>query len=713
MKFSDIYYTPGPEPVFCYRSGPAVYEERFFRGALVACGWNTAGYPLDTLSLPQNHTRIDFSEYSMPQSFSVTACGICLDFGWKFEGFEKTEEENGITGEIRLESALLPVKAYVRTVIDGTGAFTRSIGIENAGTEHIPLSRIVLMGGALETMRELNRFPGGDVSDIYTLGYFRGSGWGFEGSYAESPLTEGVHAIDCRFNRDRHRHPVLFIKNGVKGDIYEIQVGYSAGVRFAVDYDVSPGRDRTRLAFGAEVTGYAPLLVLRPGERFTLPDTHIAAVHGGLDDAVNAMNAHIRRSVLTMPEADASACLVGSGMGAEHDMLPDTTRGFMDQLALMGAEVFIIDAGWECPPEEPIDWGGCNGINRPDPERYPGDTFRGLRDYCRSKGMKFGLWVEIERIGRRSGVYAGRPEWRGTDRFGNRSGQFLDLTVPEAFDWAYSECARIIEEYGVELFRVDYNIGADEYNKFRDTDSCGIAECTALRHYAAVYELYRRLHERFPDVIFENCAGGGARTDLGMLKAFNHTWVSDWQKSPGSVFITNGMTLALPPERVDRLFAGMGCHEYGGLDLHMRNTMLTHMSLNVISPVAAAVNTDSMEFIRRSVKLYKDFIRPILPDCLVYHHTPEAYVKTDGGFSALEIASPDKSRGACAVFTVEKPANAEYRLYPKGIDPSLEYIVTLDNYRSSFKMSGFALMNDGIKIRIPSALSSELVLYEC
>ena len=129
--------------------------------------------------------------------------------------------------------------------------------------------------------------------------------------------------------------------------------------------------------------------------------------------------------------------------------------------------------------------------------------------------------------------------------------------------------------------------------------------------------------------------------------------------------------------------------------------------------LAAAVNTDSMEFIRRSVKLYKDFIRPILPDCLVYHHTPEAYVKTDGGFSALEIASPDKSRGACAVFTVEKPANAEYRLYPKGIDPSLEYIVTLDNYRSSFKISGFALMNDGIKIRIPSALSSELVLYEC
>ena len=34
--------------------------------------------------------------------------------------------------------------------------------------------------------------------------------------------------------------------------------------------------------------------------------------------AVNDMHAHVRRSVLNMPEADGSACLVGAGMGREH-----------------------------------------------------------------------------------------------------------------------------------------------------------------------------------------------------------------------------------------------------------------------------------------------------------------------------------------------------------------------------------------------------------
>jgi len=57
-------------------------------------------------------------------------------------------------------------------------------------------------------------------------------------------------------------------------------------------------------------------------------------------------------------------------------------------------------------------------------------------------------------------------------------------------------------------------------------------------------------------VIFENCAGGGGRTDIGMVKRFGHTDVTDWQIAPRSFTITNGMTMALPPEYVDRLLGG-------------------------------------------------------------------------------------------------------------------------------------------------------------
>ena len=222
--------------------------------------------------------------------------------------------------------------------------------------------------------------------------------------------------------------------------------------------------------------------------------------------------------------------------------------------------------------------------------------------------------------------------------------------------------------------------------------------------------MYESLKKKFPHVIFENCASGGARTDLGCMKAFHHTWVSDWQKAPRSVMITNGMTMALPPERVDRLVAGMGCHKVGSFDLHVRNTMLGHMTLNVIAPAGMTPNPIQMEFLQHSIGLYKDFIRPMLPTSKIFHHTPEAASNADGTLSILEIAAPDGTRGAMTVCTLVNAA-ADLSIVPRGIDAGRTYEVTLDNCRSTFTVSGYELLTQGVRVKIPTALSSELVLY--
>src|SRR5260370_2597215 len=60
----------------------------------------------------------------------------------------------------------------------------------------------------------------------------------------------------------------------------------------------------------------------------------------------------------------------------------------------LGIEVFVGDGGWSCDRN-------CNeglGDYRVDPVRFP----RGLEEFSefvRKRGMKFGLWVEIENIG--------------------------------------------------------------------------------------------------------------------------------------------------------------------------------------------------------------------------------------------------------------------------------------------------------------------------
>ena len=81
-SYRGVFYQPGPEPVFCYRTGLTVYEESFSGGALLSRGWNTAGYPLNVLSgLP---TRLNPASFAEPQAFRLDIDGEYCDWGLTF-----------------------------------------------------------------------------------------------------------------------------------------------------------------------------------------------------------------------------------------------------------------------------------------------------------------------------------------------------------------------------------------------------------------------------------------------------------------------------------------------------------------------------------------------------------------------------------------------------------------------------------------------------
>lgn len=701
--FFDIYYQPGENPVFSYRSGNMVYEETFYNGTLLASGWNGAGYPLNVLTnCPSRLNKNDFVE---PFSFNIELDGQSVDFGLEFVDFIVEKSDENIKSTLVLDSKIKPVRLKVHTLLDGTQMFTRYLEIENLSDKYINLSRLGIISGGIENIERDKMLPTDNVEDFYSLGYFEDDRWAREGEFRWHSLKAETTSVDTRFGRDRFRHPLYFTRNNVKGKIWSFQIGWSAGCRFSVDYNAHTAKSDTYLSFKAEITAHNPMYVISPKESFVSPEVHTGLTHGDFDDAVNEMHAHIRKSVFNDSTIDPSEDLIGCGMGAEHDMSVETSKKFIDQFSEMGGELFIIDADWECPPNREMEWGDFNGVNVPDPDRYP-DGITEIADYCHEKGMKFGLWVDIESIGRYCDISDKHPEWLACDIYGNRSQRFLDFTNPEVALWAENELARLIEECKMDLLRVDYNTSYRDYFGMSKRVA-ERTECISVAHFNAVMKMYMNLKKRFPHVIFENCAGGGGRTDLGFMKAFHHTWVSDNQCAPRSIVITNGMTMALPPERVDRLFAGMTCHEFGTLDLQMRNTMLTHMSLNVIAPATAEINDVQMEFVQHSVKLYKDFIRPFINKSKIYHHTPECK-----DVCIIELASDEKDKCAIGVFSLTGTGQNEITVKPKGIDISKQYKVTLDNERSSFEISGRELKHKGINVYIPSSLSSEFILVE-
>ncbi len=704
-NFFDIYYRNEKEHRFCYRSGDMVYEEVFSDGALISSGWNVSGYPLNVLK--NCPTYLNPKRYAEPFAFNLELDGQSVDFGLEFVDFKTNKDDSSVSSVLTLKSTIKPVVIKVHTLLDGSQMLSRRLEIENISEAPLALSRLSLISGGVESLNDDALDYAEDINDIYSIGYFENDAWGNEGQFKWKKLTPDCHSIDGRFFRDRFRHPLVFIKNNLLGKIWFSQIGFSGGYRFTVDYHARPDKCNTHLSFKAELTGHNPLYILKPKSVFATPAVHMGLVHGDLDDAVNEMHSHIRKSVLNTPEADGAEALINCGMGAEHDMSVEESKAFIDQFALMGGEIFTIDAGWECPPDEQMEWPNYNGTNIPDENRYP-NGIKELCDYAHSKGLKFGLWVDIESVGKHCKINEEHPEWRTVNALGERSAKFLDMSISEVSKWTESELARIIEEYELDLLRVDHNVDFTEYFGMRDT-GYGIPECVCIKHNEAVYKMYENLKKRFPDVIFENCAGGGGRTDLGMMKSFNHTWVSDWQKMPRSIAITNGMTMALPPERVDRLFAGMGCHTIGSIDAHLRNTMLGHISLNVISPANAKINEKQMDFIRHSTNIYKEFIRPFLAESKIYHHTPDLR-KSD--YSVLEISAPDKSKSAITVITLCSAKRSSITVKPRGIDISKEYRVTLDNDGSVFTFKGNSLKQNGIEIHLNSSLSSELILIE-
>ncbi len=702
-SFFDVYYNESKK-TFCYRSKDMVYEECFEKGALITCGWNASAYPLDVLT--NFPSRLDTRRYTEPFAFNLEIDGQNVAFDSELVSFRKDEMNDSLLCKITLRSNIKPLEITVCTLLDGTQMLSRWLELKNLSDKPLCVNKLALISGGFEDMDTDHLKGTTDKTKLYSIGYFDDDSWAREGQFIWRDLNPDTTSVDGRFLRDRFRHPLIFLKNNVLGHTWFCQLGYSGGYRFTVDYNAKPYKDETHLSFKAEITGHSPMLVLKPLEEFTTPKVHIGIVHGDLDCAINEMHAHTRKSVLNNIYADPSPALINCGMGAEHNMDIKGSKAFIDQFAELGGEIFTIDAGWVCPPGAETEWGNYNGLNIPDKERYP-DEIKEICDYAHEKGLKFGLWMDIESIGRKCPLFDKKPDFRSENVFGVKNPKLIDMSIPEVSKWAENELSRIIEEYKLDLLRVDHNVDYTEYFSMRDT-GCGIKECVTLRHNKAVYDMYSRLKEKYPHVIFENCAGGGGRTDLGMMENFNHTWVSDNQKMPYSTAITNGMTMALPPERVDRLFAGMGCHTIGSLKAHMRNTMLGHISLNVISPDGAKAGSHALAFIKHSTDIYKKFIRPFLSEAIIYHHTPELY---DNDVCVLEIGSPDKTKGAITVFAMCSTDTQNVLVKPKGIDKSKSYNVTLDNDGCTFAVSGYEL-SKGIEINLNSAMDSELVLYE-
>ena len=170
--------------------------------------------------------------------------------------------------------------------------------------------------------------------------------------------------------------------------------------------------------------------------------------------------------------------------------------------------------------------------------------------------------------------------------------------------------------------------------------------------------------------------------------------------------------MSLPPEILLRTFGTeVGEIELDGdIDAQLRMVCLCRPILRGIAPSVDELTPFLHARILHHLMLYREFIRPLLLDGRVFHHTPFQPLAAHTPWCVLEYADARGTHAVSGIFRTTDSDVTVYRFLPRGLDRARHYTVTLDNSGQTYQAEGHALMQDGILIRLERSLSSEMVL---
>lgn len=696
---TDILFREAPTPAVRFTSGRNLYVETLFEDRWVGSWWNATGH----IEFPGIGSTGDVFHGSTEDAFHVGIGGKALSKGWTWvSASELPKTDRGARHfVVALSNATALVDVRLHTLLDGTPVLTRWLEIENRSEDSVALTSVYPWTGALW------RADGRLGEQTFTLGHFTECDWACEGWFDWRPIPEprAIPGNRTRITCDKgqgHDDPFFVVRNELKGEYFIGHLAWSANWQMDFERRADPSSASASLVFRIGPWASSPQRVIAPGEAITTPAVHLGHVAGDLDQAVQAMHDHIRRYVLPprRPERSFRVQLLVPGDQGYHvgDAFNEANiEKSIDLAAELGVEVFTLDACWW---DVPGDW-------YPSEARFPSGLDR-VRRYIRGKGMLFGLYVEAEggrgQIGK-SRLGREHPDWVGPMGV-------LNLTKPEVADWMEAEICRIIEHYQPDLYRLDYNplftYGGPE------TDRDGFRESNYWRYYEAFYGIYERVQRRYPDVILQQCAAGGARNDLGTAGHFHETYLTDGLWMPHVLRAYSGQTLALPPEA---LVVAIGAPGWKGpLETYLRCIFSLSTPLLAFGPAPSVeeLSPPARKAYLRYAGLYKQVIRPLLPDCRMFHHAPVSARGgvTSSGWFAVEFASPDRSRAWATVVRMGDSESDTFHLVPRGLDPSRTYRVTFDSLDASAEIAGLQLAQEGLRVRLEAALSSELLLFD-
>jgi alpha-galactosidase len=457
---------------------------------------------------------------------------------------------------------------------------------------------------------------------------------------------------------------------------------------------------------------------LAPGEALVSPRAFVAPYRGGVDDGVHELHRYLRAHVMP-PPPDAAFPWVCYNTWYQWSIALEQ-ESLKKEAALaagLGIECFYLDAGWWEGSVAQGSFGKGLGSWVENRRKFPAGI-AAFADYVRGLGMKFGLWVEPERVdgslldqgadplreiwlARRDGQPRSRPD--GTHQ--------LCLGCPEAVAWIERKLAFLIREYRVDWLKWDHNF----YLPCNRADHGHQAGDGGFAHIQGLYGVLGRLRASSPKLVIENCAGGGNRIDFGMARHTHTNWVSDDTIPSFRVrYHSLGCSYPLPAQYQNSWYIASrrGAEAVTAetparlLDYLFRSRMIGAFG---ISDRLAEWPPNVREAARRAIADYKR-MRPILTGGDVHHILPQPLLfvpplAPPEQWEAIEYFHPALQRGVILVFRARAP-QSRAALPVRGLDPARRYTI-----RSETR-TGREWMRSPITVELPEQDSSEILWIE-
>ena len=602
--------------------------------------------------LQENGSRISEFQY---ESYEIIAGKP------KLSGLPATyteSEEEAQTLRIFLKDALTGAKlALLYTIFDEYSAIARSAYIENAGEKNLHVLNMMSLSLDL---------PDKDYEWMQLSG-----AWSRERYIKNRTLEQGITAIDSMRGNSSHEHnPFLALKrhntDENAGEAIGISLVYSGNFRMQAEVDT---HDVTRITAGINPEGFD--WKLEPGESFQTPEAVLVYSENGLNGMSQTFQKLYAKRLARGYWRDKARPILNNNWEATYfDFTEDRLVEIARKAKECGVELFVLDDGWFGARRN--DRAGL-GDWVANEELLP-NGIKGLSERIEALGLKFGLWFEPEMVNKDSDLYRAHPDWilqtPGRNTSHGRYQYVLDFARKEVVDHIYGMMAKLLSESKISYIKWDMNRSITEcYSSKLPSDRQGEV---FHRYILGVYDLYERLTNEFPEVLFESCASGGGRFDPGMLYYAPQGWTSDDTDAIERLKIQYGTSMVYPVSCMGSHVSASPNHQTNRVTpIETRADVAYFGTFGYELDLLKLGEEDKAE-IRRQIAFMKEKRDLIQKGTFYRLKSP-----FEGNETAWMIVSEDQKKALVGYYRVMQPVNVGFkRLKLKGLKEDTCYKVS-------------------------------------